>query len=193
MFDRVCICTVTLNKQRKGNVTWFKSLVFVIMMWSQRPNLCGSSDTPHFLYLRACGRKIHHYQGLTVYHCALLTVLPLAVGRDGEAHAVDGGEVPPCHSSPSSVVVFVFPDVLRAWRVTAAHHGDQSPCLPAEIRARRRNCIILKVRSFQKVSSQNITSANFNRTSVTPPRVPVMQEHKKASKQPKNQELTLGM
>lgn len=41
-----------------------------------------------------------------------LTILPLAVGSDGETHAVRRGEVPSCQSSPHCVMVLVFPDVF---------------------------------------------------------------------------------
>lgn len=67
-----------------------------------------------------------------------LTVLPLAVGGDREAHSVHGGEVLSGHSPSSRLVVLVFPDVLRAGRVPAAHDGDQRPRLSGRRRETER-------------------------------------------------------
>lgn len=60
------------------------------------------------------------------------TVLPFAVGSDWESHSIHGGKVPRRQGPASRVMIFMLPDVLRAWCITTTHLRDQSPGLPGE-------------------------------------------------------------
>ena len=66
------------------------------------------------------------------------TVPPLAVGADGEAHAVGRGVGAPCQRPAARLVVLVLPDVLRARGVPPAHLRHQRPRLPGHERERGR-------------------------------------------------------